>query len=100
MGTLATENHPGGHTIAGTFTTGNNIWIGARQTYMHTYITRYIQDIQSSGGGAVPSWSIHDYDDVNAYDGSGGAMRQYIAIRRSLGEPTNDIWLGTTRIRT
>lgn len=93
MGTIATENYPGGHTIAGTFTTGNNIWIGARQTYLHTYITRYIQDIQSGWSGTVPSWSIHDYDDINANDGSGGALRQYIAILRSLGEPTNDIWV-------
>jgi Glycosyl hydrolase catalytic core len=93
MGTIATGNYPGGHTIAGTFSTGNAIWIGARGTDMHTYITRYIQNIQSGYSGAVPSWSIHDYDDINAFDGSGGSIRQYITSLRSLGEPTNDIWV-------
>lgn len=93
MGSIATGNYPGGHTIAGTFTTGNDIWIGARNTDLHTYITRYIQDIQAGYNGTVPSWSIHDYDDINAFDGSGGAIRQYISILRSLGEPTNDIWV-------
>lgn len=93
LGTIATENYPGGHTIAGTFSTGNNIWIGGRNTYLHDYITRYVQDIQAGYNGTVPSWSVHDNDDINAADGNGGAVRQYINLLRSLGEPTNDVWV-------
>lgn len=89
-GAIATGNWQGGRIIAGTFANPTNA----------TYIGQYINDVKADWTGSVPSWSVHDYTDLNNFDGNGDALAQFISILKAHTEPTSDIWVTETSLNS